>query len=137
MAYKLLIAVVLIVLFVVFLSSIVKYIPPSGGEAGRLGFVWGEAPRPSSPCTGELTVSSSGVDGGKCHLEASVVMRNCEGEGWYVFNGGSCSNEILVCNGNVGESESRWKCSWDADQGSYTFTLCVDTDAKASTSLTC
>lgn len=128
------IGILLIVLFAaIFAVAMIVMMIPSGGEVGRLGITGGTG---QSLCTGELIVTTSPREGGKCGLQADVNMKNCEGKGWYVFNGNSCGG-ILVCNGNVNEPESRWRCSWEADSGTHTFTLCADVDAKDSKTVSC
>lgn len=103
-----------------------------GGEVGRLGIGGGR----QTLCTGELTVTAAQQEGGKCSLQADVNMGNCEGKRWYVFNGNTCGG-TLVCNGNINEPESKWRCNWQTDSGTYTFTLCADTDIKASKTISC
>jgi len=115
-----------------FVAILARMIMPGDG-VGRLGFIGGGI---QTSCTGELTVKTSSQEGGKCGLQADVNMKNCEGKRWYVFNGNSCSG-ILVCNGNINEPESKWRCSWEADSGTHTFTLCADVDAKDSKTVSC
>lgn len=131
MAFKWLIIIVLFIIGIMLISLSFR------GEEGSvepLGIFGGETK--IGPCTGELSVTSKDL-GDKCHLEASLVMRNCEGKRWYVFNGNSCEGGILVCQGNSNEPESIWKCAWDSNKGSYTFTLCADTEFKTSANVVC
>lgn len=125
----------LIVLFIAIFAVgiLANMITPDGTEAGRLGII-GEVGQTS--CTGELAVTAIPQEGGKCGLQADLNMKNCEGTRWYVFNGNRCGG-ILVCNGNVNEPESKWRCSWEADTGTHTFTLCADVDAKDSKTVSC
>ena len=130
MAHKKL-GIFLIVLFAVISAvAIVVRMTPSGEGVGRLGVIGGQ-----TPCTGELTVTSRPVDG-KCGLQADLTMQGCQGKKWYVFEGGSCSGTYM-CTGNVNEPTSKWRCSWEADKGSHTFTLCADLDAKARSTVSC
>jgi len=133
MAYER-IGILLIILFAAIsvIATIARTLPGTGGEA-RLG-VWGGTYR--AACTGTLKVTASSIGDGKCGLQANVNMKNCENERWYVFNGNQCSG-ILVCNGNINQPESIWKCSWEAMSGTYTFTLCADTDMKDSKTVSC
>ncbi len=87
-------------------------------------------------CTGELKVTSSPLEDGRCRLESALTMYNCKGKEWYVFDGNSCSG-IYMCMGNVNEPTSIWKCSWEADKGTYSFTVCADDDAKATKTVVC
>ena len=121
----------LIVLFAaISVVAIIARMIPSGKEVGRLGIMGAR----ETPCSGELKVTSSSVNE-KCALQADVKMRNCEGR-WYVFKGNECGG-TLVCNGEIRAQTDRWRCSWEADKGTYTFTLCVNIDKKDSATVTC
>lgn len=125
----------LIVLFAAIsaVGILANMITPRGTEAGRLGIMGGVG---QTPCTGELTVTAISREGEKCGLQADLNMKNCEGKGWYVFNSNRCG-DVLVCNGNINEPESIWRCSWEADTGTHIFTLCADVDAKDSATVAC
>ena len=125
----------LIVLFAAISITAIIARTLTGGEGeARLGILGGTYE--GTACTGTLEVTTNPMEGGKCGLQADVNMKKCEGKRWYVFNGNRCSG-ILVCNGNVNEPESRWRCSWEADSGTHTFTLCADVDAKDSKTVSC
>jgi len=125
----------LIVLFAAISVTAIIARTLTGGEGeARLGVLGGTYRR--TTCTGTLKVSVNPKEGGKCALQADVNMKNCEGKGWYVFNGNTCGG-ILVCNGNINQAESIWRCSWEAYSGTHTFTLCADSDAKATDSIVC
>jgi len=124
--------ILLIVLFVAISVTAIIARTLTGGEAGRLG-IMDEIGQ--TPCTGELTVTSRSVDG-KCSFQADLTMYDCQGKKWYVFEGNSCSG-TYICNGNVNEPTSKWRCSWEVDKGTYTFTLCADFDAKARSTVSC
>lgn len=132
MAYKFFIIIVLVILAVLFLSSIIVYTPSREGEPARLGFVW---ERTTPHCTGELTITSSPMNE-KCALSANIILKNCEGKNWSVFSGKSCS-DALICDGNVEVSFSNPKCEWEDDKGTHTYTLCVDETIKARYDLIC
>ena len=136
MGYKLWLTIALVIIIILFLASIIEYTPPSNGEPGRLGIVWQRNIATTLPCAGELTLTSQNSGDGKCTLQADVLLKNCEKEKWYVFKGNECGG-TLVCNGDVLVSESKWRCSWSDDPGTYTLTLCAGTDIKASSSATC
>ena len=126
--------ILLIVLFAaISVSAIAARTLTGGGDQARLGIMGGTIRGTS--CTGELEVTSTPVDE-KCGLTADLTMYNCEGAKWYVFEGSSCSGTYM-CRGNVNEPTSIWKCSWEADKGTYTFTLCADADVKATSSVAC
>jgi hypothetical protein len=128
------IGIFLIVLFAAISATAILVRTLTGGKGeARLG-IWGGISR-RTPCTGELKVTSSPLDG-RCGIEAALTMYNCEGKKWYVFEGNSCSGTYM-CKGNINEAKSIWKCSWEADKGSYTFTLCADFDAKATSTVVC
>jgi len=125
---------IIILFFIIGVSgTIVRYSSWNEGGTGQLGITGGTR---QTTCTGELKVATTPQEGGKCGLQADVNMKNCEGKEWYVFNGNRCSG-ILVCNGNINEPESKWRCSWEADTGTHTFTLCADVDAKDSKTVVC
>jgi len=124
----------IILFFIIGVSgTIVRFTALNEGGVGQLGVTGGTK---RTPCTGELTVTATSQEGGKCGFQADVNMKNCEGKRWYVFNGNSCGG-ILVCNGNINEPESNWRCSWQVDSGTHAFTLCADTDAKDSKTVSC
>jgi len=136
MGYKLWLTIALVIIIILFLASIIEYIPSNNGEPGRLSIVWQKNIKTTIPCTGELTVSSQNIDNGRCQFQADLTMKNCEGKKYYVFEGDSCSG-TYICSREIGEPKSPWKCTWEVNNGPYTFTLCADSDVKARTSVTC
>jgi len=127
------IGILLIVLFAAISVTAIIARTLTGGEGqARLG--WGVFSRQA--CTGELTLTSRPLGDGRCELQAALTMYNCEGKKWYVFEGNSCSGTYM-CTGNVNEPTSIWRCSWEANPGSYTFTLCADFDAKVTRTIVC
>ena len=123
----------LILLFaVISISAIVgRMITGDRGEVGRLGIVGGGY---KPPCTGKLEVTYNKIDE-KCSLQADVEMGNCEGR-WYVFKGNECGG-TLVCNGEIMTQTDRWRCSWEDNTGTHTFTLCENIDKKDFATVTC
>ncbi len=115
------------------IGILANMIAPGETGIGRLGILGGGG---QTLCTGELAVTAIPQEGGKCSLQADVNMKNCEGKRWYVFSGNQCGG-ILVCNGNVNEPESKWRCSWEAYTGTHAFTLCADVDTKDSKTVSC
>ena len=87
-------------------------------------------------CEGTLKVSFSEIDEEKCWFQTEVDMRNCQGKKWYVFEGDSCSG-TYICTGSVNEPTSKWRCSWEVEKGTYTFTLCADFIPKDSETVSC
>jgi hypothetical protein len=127
--------ILLIILFAaISVTAIIARTLIGGNDQARLGVFGGTSKL--SPCTGELKVSSNPLADGRCGLQAALTMYSCEGKKWYVFEGDSCSGTYM-CKGNINEPQSIWKCSWEANKGTYTFTLCADSDAKAISSVTC
>ena len=104
---------------------------PSGTEVGWLGIIGGR----QDSCYGELKVTSGPVDG-RCGLQADLTMHDCQGKKWYVFEGNSCSGNH-ICTGSINEPNSKWKCTWETNKGTYTFTLCADLDAKSRSTISC
>ena len=135
MSYKVWLTVIIIVLFILTISSMIEYIPARQGKPARLSFVFGKS-KPTLPCTGKLIVNAKNLGNGKCSFQADVTMNNCEGRNWYVFQGNECRG-ILVCNHTIGEPVSIWKCEWQAKEGAYTFALCADDVLKATSSVAC
>lgn len=135
MSYKLWLTVIIVVLFILTISSMVQYIPAREGEPARLSFVFGKS-KPVTTCTGKLVVNGKNLGNGKCSFQADVTMKNCEGKTWYVFQGDRCGG-ILVCNHAVNQPVSIWKCKWKADEGAYTFALCADNELKATSTMAC
>jgi len=128
------IGILLIVLFAaISVTAIIARTLTGVGNEARLG-IWSGTYRDT--CTGTLTVIANSIGDGKCTLQANVNMKNCENKRWYVFNGNQCGG-VLVCNGNINQPESIWKCSWEAMSGTYTFTLCTDTDTRDSKTISC
>jgi hypothetical protein len=111
-------------------AMLTMMISDGGTEVGQLGVTGGVG----QPCTGALTVTSSLVEG-KCGLQADVVMKNCEGK-WYVFKDNRCGG-TLVCNGDIRGQPDRWRCTYEDEPGTYTFTLCENSEKKASATVTC
>ncbi len=136
MGYKLWLTIALIIIIVLFLASIIEYIPPKDGEQGRLSIAWQRNPEVNLPCTGELTLTSQNLGDGRCTLEAKSVLTNCKKTRWVVYEGNECSG-IYICDGNVDQPESNWRCDWEVNPGMYTFTLCADKVAKTTRSITC
>ena len=131
MSYKL-IGVILFFIVIVLVLSAVQYLGSIGGPT-RLGVV---PEKKKLPCRGELTVSATPLGNGKCRFEAEVRTENCEGKDWYVFQGDKCLG-TYICKRTEVTSPSQWKCIWEDDSGSYTFTLCIDWVSKALSSVTC
>jgi len=136
MGYKLWVTIALVIIIIIFLASVIEYIPPKDGEPGRLSIVWQRNIEPTLPCTGELTLTSQNTGDGKCTFQADAVLKNCEKEKWYIFKGNECGG-TLVCDGDVLVKESKWRCNWPDDIGTYTLTLCTGIDVKDSSSVTC
>jgi hypothetical protein len=126
--------ILLIVLFAAISVTAIIARTLTGGDESRLGVLDGTYRR--APCTGELQVTSNPLADGRCGLQAALTMNNCEGKKWYVFEGNSCSGTYM-CKGNINEPKSIWKCSWEANRGTYTFTLCADSDDKATGTVVC
>jgi hypothetical protein len=103
------------------------------GDRAQLGITGGIR---RGSCTGDLTVTSRELPDGRCGLQAALTMYNCEGNEWYVFEGSSCSG-IYMCKGNVNEPTSIWKCSWEVNTGTYTYTLCDSSGAKDTSTVSC
>ena len=135
MSYKFWLIVMIVILFILTISSMVEYVPGKEGRPARLSFVFGKR-RPSLICSGRLLVNAKKLGNGKCDFQADITMKNCEGKNWYVFQGDKCSG-ILVCNHTVREPVSKWKCKWQADEGAYTFVLCADGELKATSTTLC
>ncbi|MDI6826300.1 MAG: hypothetical protein QMD36_03880 [Candidatus Aenigmarchaeota archaeon] len=135
MKYNLLVIFVIVILVILFLVSLIEIIPARRGEPARLSIGLRRA-QPTLPCSGDLTVTSQLTETGNCKFQADVVMRNCEGKRFYVFEGSSCSG-IYICTKEIEEPESRWRCVWEYPRASYTFTLCADDAAKDSTIVSC
>jgi hypothetical protein len=136
MGYKLWLAIALVIVIILFLASIIEYIPSINGEPDRLSIVWQRTPEATLPCTGELTLTSQNLGNGKCTLKADSVLTNCKKTTWTVYEGNECSG-TYICNGYDDQPVSIWRCSWDVDPGTYTFTLCADSVAKATRSISC
>ena len=117
--------------FAIIAVAIMVRMTPIGREIGWLGIIGGRR----DSCYGELKVTSRPADE-RCGLQADLTMYNCQGKKWYVFGGNSCSGNH-ICMGSINEQTSNWKCTWEADKGTYTFTLCADSDAKARSRISC
>jgi hypothetical protein len=127
--------ILLIILFAaISVIAILARTLPGANDQARLGVLGGTYRQ--SPCTGELKLSSNPLADGRCGLQSALTMYNCKGKKWYVFEGNSCSGTYM-CKGNINEPQSIWKCSWEANKGTYTFTLCADSDAKATNTIVC
>jgi len=135
MGYKLWLTIALVIIIILFLASVIEYIPSNNGEPGRLSIVWQKNVE-TLPCTGELTLTSQNTGDGKCMFKVESVLKNCEKERWYVFKGNECDG-TLICDGDVLVKQPKWACTWPDDPGTYTLTLCTGTDIKDSKSVTC
>ena len=123
----------IILLFVIgIIGTIARYSGEGDGGAARLGVLGGGVER---TCTGTLTMSAEST-GGKCRQTANVVMENCQGKRWYVFEGSECEG-TLVCDGDIDEAVSRWSCNWEVTSGNRGYTLCEGINAKDFKSVTC
>jgi hypothetical protein len=136
MGYKLWLTIALVIVIILFLASIIEYIPPNNGEQGRLSIVWQKNIEPNLPCYGELTLTSQNLGDGRCTLHADSVLTDCNKGEWVVYEGNKCSG-VYICNGVLDQPISKWRCSWEVNPGIYTFTLCADGVAKATRSITC
>lgn len=136
MGYKLWLTIALLIIIILFLASIIEYIPPKDGEQGRLSIILQKNIEINLPCTGELTLTSQNIGNGKCTLQADSVLKNCKKTRWVVYEGNECSG-TYICDGNADQPVSIWRCTWDANSGIYTFTLCAGEVAKATKSITC
>jgi hypothetical protein len=136
MGYKLWLTIALVIIIIIFLASIIEYVPPSAGEPGGLSLIWQRKIKLKLPCTGRLALSSQNTGDGKCTFQVDSVLYNCENERWYVFKGNECGG-TLVCDGDVLVQESKWRCSWEEGPGTYTLTLCTGANVKASNTVTC
>jgi hypothetical protein len=136
MGYKLWLTIALVIIVILFLASVIEYIPSNNGEPGRLSILWQRNVEPNLPCTGELTLTSQNIDNGKCTLKADSVLRKCKKTRWVVYEGNECSG-TYICDGNADQPESNWRCTWDVNSGTYTFTLCAGGVAQVTRSITC
>jgi hypothetical protein len=84
---------------------------------------------------GNLEVTYNPVDEKKCALQTDIEMKNCEGK-WYVFKGNECGG-TLVCSGDVRTPDDKWRCRWEDERGTHTFTLCNNIDKKDFASVVC
>ncbi len=135
MSYKLWLTIALIIVVILFLASIIEYIPPENGEQGSLSIVWQRNIK-KAPCTGELILNSQDIDGEKCQFRADVTTTNCEEKDWYVFQGDDCSGSY-ICNKKEVISPSQWKCAWEDKKGTYSFKLCVDGKIESAATIAC
>ena len=136
MGYKLWLTIALIIVIILFLASIIEYVPSINGEQGGLSIIWQRNRASNLPCTGELNLITQSSSDGKCTLQADSVLRNCKKTRWVVYEGNECSG-TYICDGNADEPESNWRCAWDINSGTYAFTLCAESIVQDTKSITC
>lgn len=126
-------AVLLIGFFAIIITaSILASTVPGGRRIGWLGIMDNAE---QNSCSGDLKITSKQIEGG-CGLQADLDMKNCQGKKWYVIEGNSCPGNY-VCTGNINDPISKWKCTWETERGAHTFSLCADSDIKASSTVSC
>ena len=87
-------------------------------------------------CIGTLTLSVKEKNK-KCQIQADIVLSNCEGTRWFLFTGERCSGTYICGNRDIMETPSRWRCTWEYDEGTYTFSLCANDKLLTKQTITC
>lgn len=125
-------SVLLILFFIAVILAIGSFLA-TPTEKVKMGIL---TTRKTKFCEGTLTLNSKEKNG-KCEIQADVVLSNCEGTKWFLFIGEKCSGTYICGNRDVMETPSRWRCTWEYDKGTYTFSLCANDKLLTKQTITC
>lgn len=124
---------ILLLLFLIAVILAIGSLLTRPEEKIRMGIV---IPRKTKDCTGTLTLAGKEKNG-KCEIRADMILSNCERTKWFLFIGEKCSGTYICGNRDVMETPSRWRCTWEYDKGTYTFSLCANDKLLAKQTITC